>query len=101
MFKNVSKEELIKEIEELTKENTRLKRQIGDSRGWTSIRELIIFPELQRRGIKKYDRGVISSAIGNVVKAHLSISKLSAIDEHNHEEAKRVTLGILDVLKNQ
>ncbi|WP_338630862.1 hypothetical protein [Clostridium baratii] len=98
MYKTVSQEELIKEIEDLKQENEVLRKQLCESSTWISIREGIIYPHLLRKGMKRCVISRISTPISQIVKEQLGINNLNCINASNYEEAKRITIGILKVL---
>ncbi|MBY0756542.1 DNA replication initiation control protein YabA [Clostridium sardiniense] len=97
-IKLINIKDVIEENAKLRIENDMLRKHVYDSKSWLSLREGIIIPELLRGGIPKHLAGYVTTAIGNIVKEYLDVSRLVEINAINYEKAKNITLDIVQVL---
>lgn len=97
-FNTTAIEELVKENERLKFENERLRRQVCQSKTWTSIREGIIMPKLKAMGAPKNCASTLATMIAQILKEFLDINKIVEINELNYEKAKNISLDLLQVL---
>ena len=88
------------ENEALKMKNQELMKFLEESKTWKTIRESIICPKLKER----YGEGdnmhtILANAIGRIIKEYLGVSRLTEINTLNYDQAKEMSLAILEAIQ--